>query len=80
MDKFELDFKEYAIKRVAELTIERETGARGLRSIMENVLLPIMYKVPSEPNIETVCVSAAVVDGEAEPTYLKKPKEENKAV
>ncbi len=80
MDKVQLDFTEDAIKRVAELTIERETGARGLRSIMESVLLPIMYKVPSESNIDAVRVTADVVDGAAEPVYLKKPKEENKAV
>ncbi len=79
MDKVELDFTEDAIKRVAELTIERETGARGLRSIMEGILMPIMYKVPSESNIETVRVTKDVVDGKAEPVYLKKPKQENKA-
>ncbi len=80
MDKVELEFTEDAIKKVAQLTIERETGARGLRSIMESVLLPIMYKVPSESNVETVKVTADVVDGKAEPVYLKKPKETNKAV
>ena len=79
MDKVELDFTDEAIKRVAELTIERETGARGLRSIMESVLIPIMYKVPSEANVEAVKVTADVVDGKAKPTYIKKPKE-NKAV
>ncbi len=78
MDKVELDFTEDAVKRVAELTIERETGARGLRSIMESILMPIMYKVPSESNIETVRVTKDVVDGKAEPVYLKKPKQENK--
>ena len=79
MDKVELDFTDEAIKRVAELTIERETGARGLRSIMESVLIPIMYKVPSEAIVEAVKVTADVVDGKAKPTYIKKPKE-NKAV
>ena len=80
MDKVELDFTEDAIKRVAELTIERETGARGLRSIMESVLIPIMYKVPSESNLEGVKITADVVDGNKEPVYLKKTKENNKAV
>ena len=80
MDKVELDFTDDAIKRVAELTIERETGARGLRSIMEGILMPIMYKVPSESNIEAVKITADVVDGNNEPVYLKKPKENNKAV
>ncbi len=80
MDKVELDFTEDAVKRVAELTIERETGARGLRSIMENVLLPIMYSVPSDSSIEVVKITADVVDGKSEPVYVKKPKTNNKAV
>jgi ATP-dependent Clp protease ATP-binding subunit ClpX len=46
---------------------------------MESVLIPIMYKVPSESNVEAVKVTADVVDGKSEPTYIKKPKE-NKAV
>ncbi len=80
MDKVELDFTEDAIKRVAELTIERETGARGLRSIMESVLIPIMYSVPSDSSIEVVKITADVVDGKSEPVYVKKPKTNNKAV
>ncbi len=79
MDKVELDFTDEAIKRVAELTIERETGARGLRSIMESVLVPIMYKVPSETNVQAVKITSDVVDGKADPTYVKKTKD-SKAV
>ena len=80
MDKVELSFTEDAIKRVAELTIERETGARGLRSIMEGILIPIMYSVPSDPTVTGVKITADVVDGKADPVYVKKPKETNKAV
>ncbi len=80
MDKVELNFTDDAIKRVAELTIERETGARGLRSIMESILIPIMYSVPSDPSITGVKITADVVDGKSEPVYVKKPKENNKAV
>lgn len=80
MDKVELDFTDDAVKRVAELTIERETGARGLRSIMESVLIPIMYSVPSDSSIEVVKITADVVDGKSEPVYVKKPKTNNKAV
>jgi ATP-dependent Clp protease ATP-binding subunit ClpX len=79
MDKVELDFTDEAVKRVAELTIERETGARGLRSIMESVLNPIMYTVPSEPNVQAVKITADVVDGKEKPVYVKKPKD-SKAV
>ncbi len=80
MDKVELDFSDEAIKRVAELTIERETGARGLRSIMENVLIPVMYDVPSDNTVEVVKITPDVVDGKCEPIYVKKPKTHNTAV
>ena len=80
MDKVELTFTDDAIKRVAELTIERETGARGLRSIMESILIPIMYSVPSDPSVSAVKITADVVDGKAQPVYVKKPKDNNKAV
>ncbi len=80
MDKVELTFTDDAVKRVAELTIERETGARGLRSIMESILIPIMYSVPSDPSVTAVKITAEVVDGKAQPIYVKKPKDNNKAV
>ena len=74
MDKVTLDFTDDAVRRVAELTIEKETGARGLRAIMEKTLMPIMYSVPSDPTVEVVKITADVVDGKGEPTYVKKPK------
>ena len=74
MDKVELDFTDEAVRRVAELTIEKETGARGLRAIMENTLLPIMYTVPSDPTVELVKVTADTVDGKGEAILVKKPK------
>ncbi len=74
MDKVELDFTDEAVRRVAELTIEKETGARGLRAIMEDTLIPIMYTVPSDPTVEVVKVTADVVDGKGEPVLVKKPK------
>ena len=80
MDKVELEFTEDAVRKVAELTIERETGARGLRSIMESVLNPIMYEVPSDDSIEVVKINADVVEGKGEPVFVKKPKTDNKAV
>ena len=74
MDKVTLDFTDEAVRRVAELTIEKETGARGLRAIMEKTLMPIMYSVPSDPTVEVVKITADVVDGKGEPTYVKRPK------
>lgn len=78
MDKIDLDFTDDAVKRVAELTIEKETGARGLRSIFEKVLIPIMYSAPSDSTIEAVRVTADVVDEKSEPVILKRPKEGDK--
>ena len=80
MDKVDLEFTEEAVRKVAELTIERETGARGLRSIMESVLNPIMYEVPSDDSIEVVKINADVVEGKGEPVFVKKAKTDNKAV
>ena len=74
MDKVELDFSDDAVRRIAELTIEKETGARGLRAIMEKILMPLMYSVPSDPTIEVVKITADVVDGNAKPILVKKTK------
>lgn len=72
MDKVNLEFTDEAVRRVAELTIEKDTGARGLRGIMEGILMPIMYEVPSDSTIKAVEVTKDVVDGKAEPIYTKK--------
>jgi ATP-dependent Clp protease ATP-binding subunit ClpX len=50
--------------------MERKTGARGLRSIMENVLLDTMYKIPSEENVVKVVVDESVIKGESEPLLV----------
>ncbi|MGN0527114.1 MAG: ATP-dependent Clp protease ATP-binding subunit ClpX [Acutalibacteraceae bacterium] len=74
MDNVELEFSKDAVRRVAERTIENETGARGLRSVMEKVLMPIMYTVPSDPTIKVVKINADVIDGKGEPKLVKAPK------
>ncbi|MEE0945708.1 MAG: ATP-dependent Clp protease ATP-binding subunit ClpX [Acutalibacteraceae bacterium] len=63
IDGIELVFEKEALERIAELTIERKTGARGLRSIIEATLQPLMYNTPSENNVKTVTVTKATVDG-----------------
>lgn len=80
MDDITLEFTPEAIRRVAQLTIEKETGARGLRSLFEQILIPIMYTAPSDSTIETVRVTADTVDGKAEPIILKRPKGDKQAV
>ena len=79
MDNVALDFTEDAVKRVAELTIEKETGARGLRALMEKILVPVMYSVPSDETAEVVKITADVVDGKEKPIVIRKTKGENQA-
>lgn len=61
MDHVELDFDKDALDAIADQTLEKETGARGLRSIMEKLLTPIMYTIPSDYTIERVQITAAYV-------------------
>ena len=61
MDDVELVFEQGALEAIADKTLEKKTGARGLRSIMEQTLIPIMFKVPSEPTISKVIITADCV-------------------
>ncbi|MBE6666042.1 MAG: ATP-dependent Clp protease ATP-binding subunit ClpX [Ruminococcaceae bacterium] len=69
LDGRELVFTDDAIETIAALAIERGTGARGLRSIMEEVMLPISYEVPSMDDVEAVIINAKVVSEHCEPEY-----------
>lgn len=62
MDGVELVFEENALKAVAKLTKDKDTGARGLRAIMEKILLPIMYEIPGDANAERVVINEACVN------------------
>ncbi len=70
LDDVELDFSNEALEVVADLAIKRGTGARGLRAIMEETLLSVMYEVPSRKDVERVVITPAVVRKEEEPTYV----------
>ena len=63
MDSVELEITDEALHAIARKTIERKTGARGLRSVMESILMPIMYKVPSDATIIRVTIDADTVEG-----------------
>ena len=65
MDNVELEFTEDALRAVAKKTIERKSGARGLRSVMEEILIPIMYQVPSDATIIKVTITPDTVAGGA---------------
>lgn len=71
-DGVKLEFEEEALREVAHLAIERNTGARGLRSIIEATMRDIMFEVPSNKEIEKVIISKDTVLGEAEPTLVMK--------
>lgn len=67
LDGIKLEFENEALERVAELTVERKTGARGLRSIIEGVLQPFMFEAPSDGDIECITVTAETIEnGKAE--------------
>ena len=70
MEDTELTFHEDALKAIAKHAIERKTGARGLRSIMEGILLDTMFELPTYQGVEEVVVNAEVVEGRAQPLII----------
>ena len=70
LDGIELSFEPAALEKIADLTIERKTGARGLRSIIEGILKDIMFSAPSDKTIKKITVTANTVDG-GEPVIEK---------
>jgi len=69
MDKADLEFKKDAIEEIVNLAVERKTGARGLRSILEEVMLEPMYTIPSNNNIKKCIITKEVVTKEIGPIY-----------
>ena len=67
MDGVELKFQPEALERVAEVALERKTGARGLRGVLENVMTDIMFRIPSDETVCRVEITPGVVDGTGEP-------------
>ena len=70
MEGCEIEFREDALREVARKTMERKTGARGLRSIMESVLLDTMYDLPSMESVSKVVIDEAVINGESKPLMI----------
>lgn len=81
LDGVDLKFTDGALKAIADLAIQRNMGARGLRTIIENSIMDIMYKTPSEKDIEAVEVTKDVIIRHAEPKVIRKKdkKESSKA-
>ncbi len=78
MDDVVLEFKKDALDAVADITLERKTGARGLRSVLENSLTDLMYKIPSDSTVEKIIITEDFIRSGAEPIILKNPKKEPK--
>ncbi|MEM6708193.1 MAG: AAA family ATPase, partial [Pseudomonadota bacterium] len=70
MESVEVDFREDALRAVAQKAMERKTGARGLRSILESVLLTTMYDLPSIESVSKVVIDESVIKGESEPMLI----------
>jgi len=75
LDGAKLTFKETAIKEIALKAIQKKTGARGLRSILENILLKTMYDLPSQENIEEVIIDASAAKGQTQPILVHSKNE-----
>ena len=82
MENVDLLFEDSALRAIAKKALERNTGARGLRSILENVLLETMYDLPSRSDVGTVIINEAVINDKAEPEFKpeRQPKHENTEV
>ncbi len=70
MEGVEVDFREDALRAVAQKAMERKTGARGLRSILEAVLLDTMYSLPSTDSVRKVVIDESVINGDSEPMLM----------
>jgi ATP-dependent Clp protease ATP-binding subunit ClpX len=70
MENVELSFQDEALNVISRKAIDRKTGARGLRSIMEAILLDTMYDLPGLEGVEQVVIGPEVVDGKAKPLYI----------
>ena len=66
-DDVELEFDNEALQEIANKAIERKTGARGLRSIIEETMLDVMFEVPSQENVKLVRITKEAVDGTDKP-------------
>ncbi|HPD01338.1 MAG TPA: ATP-dependent Clp protease ATP-binding subunit ClpX [Acetivibrio sp.] len=77
MDDVILEFEKEALEAIADKAISRNTGARGLRAIIEEIMLDVMYDIPSQPNVEKCIITRDAVEGKGTPTVImnenKKP-------
>ena len=75
LDGVKLEFDRDALIEIAETTLKRKTGARGLRAIMEKIMMDTMYEVPSDETIKECRITKAAVNGTGKPMYLRDGEE-----
>ena len=80
MEGAEVDFRDSALDAIAKKALERKTGARGLRSIMEATLLDIMYQLPSMENVSKVVIDEGVIEGDNDPILIYENTDQAKAI
>ena len=74
LDGVDLEFEEDAFSAIARLALERETGARGLRAILEDKMLPLMYDIPSRTDVEKVVITGDFINGKGDAKLvIRKP-------
>ena len=76
MDGVELEFEDQAVSAIAKLAMKRETGARGLRTIVESIMLDVMYEVPSDPGISKVIITEGCVQKKTKPRLIYRDEKE----
>ncbi|HUV36848.1 MAG TPA: ATP-dependent Clp protease ATP-binding subunit ClpX [Patescibacteria group bacterium] len=79
MEEVELDFTPGALSAIAKLAMERKTGARGLRAILEETMLNLMYDVPSQPNIRKILISEETILKQGEPRFILENERQRRA-
>ncbi len=80
MEDVELDFRDDALHAIAKKAMERKTGARGLRSILESVLNEVMYRIPSEQDVAKVIIDESVINGTSEPMLIYENPDQQKVL
>ena len=73
MDGVRLEFEDGALEAVAEKALKLNTGARGLRSVMEGIMTNVMFQTPSDDSIHAVVITPDAVEGKAEPSVIRNP-------
>ena len=79
-DEVDLEFQQEALEAIADKAIERNIGARGLRAVMEGILTPMMYDIPSDPTVVKAVITKDCVEGKAGPELTRDPKKINYSV